>query len=249
MVVHLLVLGRVVPHQCTARQHQVGACRVQALVDEEVLLFPAQVGDDLLHAGVEVSCYCRCRLVDSMDGTLQRCLVVEGFSRIRNEDSRNTECVVDDEYRRGGVPCRVAACLEGGTYAAVGERRGVRFLLYQQLTAELLNHATLAVVLDEGVMLLGGALREGLEPVGVVGDAVLVSPLLHALGYGIGDGAVEWGTVVDDIDEFLVHVALQVLVHLCPCEHVLGKELRRAFGGFCYLKRLLLESLFYNLES
>ena len=41
VVIHLLVLGRVVPHQCPASEHQVGACIVERLVDKEILLLPS----------------------------------------------------------------------------------------------------------------------------------------------------------------------------------------------------------------
>ena len=43
----------------------------------------------------------------------------------------------------------------------------------------------------EGVMLLGSALRQRLEPVRVVGYAVLFGPLLHARGHGVGYRTVE----------------------------------------------------------
>ena len=41
VVVHLLVLGRIVAHQRTACEHQVGAGRIEVFVDEEIFLFPA----------------------------------------------------------------------------------------------------------------------------------------------------------------------------------------------------------------
>ena len=40
-------------------------------------------------------------------------------------------------------------------------------------------------MLDEGIVLLGSTFCQWLEPVGVVGNAILVSPLLDAFGYGV----------------------------------------------------------------
>ena len=102
---------------------------------------------------------------------------------------------------------------------------------------------------DEGVVLLGGTLGEGLEPVGVVGDAHLLGPLLHPFGDGVGDGAVETGTVVDDVDEVVIHVGGQVLVHLLAVEHVLAEVFGGSLGRGFHFHSLLLEGLLYDLES
>ena len=121
VVVHLLVLGRVVPHERPSRQHEVGTRRVEAFVHQEVLLFPAQVGLHLLHFPVEITADGRSRLADGMQRFQQRGLVVERFARVGDEDGGYAERVVDDEDGRCGVPGRVAAGLEGVANAAVGE--------------------------------------------------------------------------------------------------------------------------------
>ena len=79
VVVHLLVLCRVVSHERAARKHEVGAGCIQSFVNEEVLLFPSEVGCNLLHFGVEVVANVRCRNVYGVEGSQQRSLVVECF--------------------------------------------------------------------------------------------------------------------------------------------------------------------------
>lgn len=54
-------------------------------------------------------------------------------------------------------------------------------------------------MLNEGIVLLGSTFCQWLEPVSVVGYAILVSPLLDAFGYGVGDVTVETCSVVDDL--------------------------------------------------
>ena len=100
-----------------------------------------------------------------------------------------------------------------------------------------------------GVVLLGGAFGERLEPVRVVCHAVLFGPLLHAGGHGVGYGAVERRTVVYYVNQRLVHLRRQVLVHLGAVEHILSKILRRPFHRRNHFQRLLLESAFYYSES
>ena len=104
-------------------------------------------------------------------------------------------------------------------------------------------------MLDEGIVLLGCALGERLKPVCVVCDAILVSPLFHAFSHGISHGTVETCSVVDNVDEFFVHFAWQILVHLRTVEHVLTEELRRTFYGCDHFNCFLIESIGYNLKS
>ena len=249
VVVHLLVLGRVVAHERAAGEHQVGAGVVKPLVDEEVLLLPAQVAHHLLHGGVEVVAHLRGRHVHRVERAQQRRLVVERLAGVGYEDGGYAERVVHDEHGRGGIPGRVAPCLERVAYAAAGEARGVGLLLHEQLARELLYHASLAVVLYEGVVLLGRAFRKRLEPVRVVRGSVLLGPLLHAFGHGVGYRAVEAGPVVNHVYHGLVNRRGQVFVHLGAVEHVLAEILRRAFGRRVHLQWLLAKGALYYVES
>ena len=82
VVVHLLVLGRVVSHQCSSCQQQIGTGSIESFIHQEILLFPTQVGSHLLHAGVEVMTHIRCCYVHSMERTFQRCFIVERLTAI-----------------------------------------------------------------------------------------------------------------------------------------------------------------------
>ena len=69
VVVHLLVLGRVVSHQRSPSEHQVGTGKIEALVYQEVFLFPTQVAANFLHFGVEILCHGRCCGVNGLQRT------------------------------------------------------------------------------------------------------------------------------------------------------------------------------------
>ena len=49
MVIKLLVFGRIMAHQGTSCNHQVGSGGIEGFIDKEVLLLPAQIGKDLLY--------------------------------------------------------------------------------------------------------------------------------------------------------------------------------------------------------
>ena len=80
-------------------------------------------------------------------------------------------------------------------------------------------------MLDEGIMLLGSALRQRLEPVGVVCDAHLLGPLFHAGGHSVGYAAVQTGTVFHHVYHLVVDILRQVTVHLLLVEHILAEIL------------------------
>ena len=249
VVVHLLVLGTLVAHQRATRHQQVGTGRVKPLVHQEVLLFPTQVHLYLRHVVVEVLAHILGSLAYSMQRTEQGSLVVQSLARICNEDGGNTQRVVNDEYWRCRVPGRIAAGLEGVSYAAVGEAGGVRFLLHEQFSAELLNHAPFAVVLYKGIVLLGSTLGQRLEPVGIVRAAHLLSPLLHAGSHRVSYRTVQRRTVIHHVNHLVVDVLWQVLIHLLAVEHVFAKEFRRALPGHLHLDGPFLKRFFYYLKS
>ncbi len=82
VVFELLVLGAFMSHEGTACEHEVGACAVERLVHEEVLLLPSEIGDAVFHLGVEVACHGGGGLVDCVERLQQRSLVVEGFAGV-----------------------------------------------------------------------------------------------------------------------------------------------------------------------
>ena len=249
VVVHLLVLAALVPHQGAARQEEVGACGIEALVNEEIFLLPTEVGADALHIGAEIAGYGSGGAVDGSQGFLERCLVVKGLARVGDKYGGNHQRVADDENGRGGVPGGIAAGLEGGADAAVGETGSVGLLLHEFLAAEVFYHAALAIVLYEGVVLLGRTFGERLKPVGAVCGTHFHGPTLHALGHLVGHAECERCALFYGFAQFAIGVEGQVLEHLLLVEHVACEILGgTAFGGLNG-DWALFERLFNNFKS
>ena len=249
VVFHLLILGAVVPHEGASGEQEVGARGVEAFVDEEVLLFPTEVGVYAHRLVVEVGTNGFGGAVHCGDRLFERGFVVEGFAGVADEDGGNHQRVVDDEDGAGGIPRRVAAGFEGGADAAVGERGGVGLLLHKEFTGEVFDHAALAVVLHEGVVFLGRALGEGLEPVGIMRDAHLDGPLLHALCDGIGGVHIKRASGVEGFGVALIDFEGKILAHLLLVENVGGVIRRRTFGRCGHGDGAFFESLFHDFET
>ena len=98
-------------------------------------------------------------------------------------------------------------------------------------------------MLDEGIVLLGSTFCQWLEPVSIMCYAFLVSPLLDAFGYGVGDVTVETCSVVNDIYQFLIDICREILVHLLSVEYLLSEEFTWSLARSGYLNRLSLGSL------
>ena len=243
MVVHLLVLGAVVSHEGASGHDEVGACCIQSFVNEEIFLLPSQVGNDLPDIGVEISADVGCCAVNGLKGFLQRGLVVECLAGVRDEDCRDMQGVAYDEDGAGGVPCAVAACLEGGADAAIGKTGCVGFLLYKLLAGKLLDHTALTVMLHKAVVLLGSTFGKWLEPVCTVCDAQLHCPFLHSLGNGICGIHVQLGAVVHNIAHLVIDIGRKVLGHFPAVEHIFGKKLAGTILAIRYLNGLSSEGL------
>ena len=104
-------------------------------------------------------------------------------------------------------------------------------------------------MLDKGVVFFSSTFRQRLEPVGVMGNAILHGPLFHTSSYSIGHIALQTGSIINDINHFLINLLGQILVHLLAVEHFLTEVLIRPFGRCYYVERLLLECLANNLKS
>ena len=186
VVIHLLVFGTLMSHQCSSCEHQVWSSRIESFIHKEILLLPSQVTRHFLHLRIEVFAHLGSSLIYSMQCSQQWRLIIKCFSRIRDKYRGYAECIIDDKHRRRWVPCRVTSCFESVSYSTVRERTGIWFLLYEQFSTEVLYHSPFTVVLHEGIVFLCRALSEGLEPVGVMGHSHLHRPSFHSLCHCIG---------------------------------------------------------------
>jgi hypothetical protein len=220
VLLQLLALARRVAEQRAAADHEVHALFVVLLGDEEVLLLSAEGGGHALGGVVAEQRQHTAGLhVDGLHGAQKRRLLVERLAGVAAEGSGDAEHLVLDEGVGGGVPRGVAAGLEGGAQAAGREAGGIRLALNELLTRE--GHDGQAVVgrVDEAVVLLGGDTRQRLEPVGVVGGALLDGPLLHGVRHHVGHVLVQRRAFLDGAHQLLVGGLGKALAHGVLVEH------------------------------
>ena len=163
----------------------------------------------------------------------------------RHERGRDAEGDVvlapHQEGRAGRVPRGVAAGLERGADAAGREARRVGLALDQLGAGEVEDHAAVAVGRGQRIVLLGGEAGQRLEPVGVVGGAVLDRPVLHRGRHDVGHGRVERLAAVDGAEQAAVDLLRQALPHHGPREHVAAEDrvnpLRRRTVGVEHTSR------------
>ena len=187
VVLKLLVLrGRGPEHGAPGLQ-EVGTLHVEAAVDEEVLLLRAERHRDAPVRLAEMRHETAESFLERLHGAEERRLRVERLAAVRAERGGDAERgavrVALDERGARGVPRRVAARLKGGAKTARREAGGVRLAADQVLAAERLHGLRGATWLHEAVVLLGGAAREGLEPVGEVRGALRERPVLRAQSF------------------------------------------------------------------
>ncbi len=161
--------------------------------------------------------------VERRHGAKKRRLLVERLAGVGAEGRGDAQDLVLDERRARGVPCGIAARLEGGAQAAVGEARRIRLALDERLAGELGDRRAVVVGLEEAVVLLARDARERLEPVRVVRGPVEQRPFLHGVRHGVGHVQVERLALLDGRGELLVHIFRKPALHDVFGEH-LGSE-------------------------
>ena len=190
MVIHLLIFSALMPHQGSARQHQIWACRIESFIYQEILLFPSKIYLYLSNVIIEQTANICCRFIYCMKCPQQRSFVVQSFACIGNKDSRDAECIINNEHRTCWVPSRITTSLKGVANTTIRETGSIWLLLNKEFPREHLHHTTLAIVLYKSIMLFSRTFCQRLEPMGVMGCAHFHSPLLHALGYLICNATV-----------------------------------------------------------
>ena len=173
----------------------------------------------MLHLGVEVAGNGSGSLVHAVERAQQRRLIVQRLAGIRDKDCGDTQRLVQDESGRRDIPCGISAGLESVADTAVGEAGGIRLLLHKQFAGEFLYHATLAVVLDESIVLLGRSAGKRCKPMGVVAGAVVYCPAAHAVGDFVGELAAQGFLVLDSVDKLVVHLLWKIFEHLLAIEN------------------------------
>ena len=240
VLVELLALGGRRAEEGAAGEDEVRAGGVVVELDQEVLLLGAHGGNHLRDiVDAEAGKDALGLVADGLHGAQQRGLLVEGLAGVGDEGGGDAQDLVLDESVGGGVPSRVAAGRGGLAQATAGERGCVGLALDQLLAREGHDGGAVAHRVDEGVVLFRGAAGEGLEPVGVVGAAVLDRPLLHSMGDGVGDFLVEGRAVLDGLVEALVDGLGQALLHHLVVEDEAAVDLA---GIFCHSRLPLLEN-------
>ena len=157
-------------------------------------------------------------------GTQQRRFLIQRLAAVRAEDGGDIQRTILDKGVGGGVPCRVAAGLEGGAQAAGGEAGGIGLAFCQFLGTQLHPHALRAVGGDEAVVLLGGVAGHGLEPVGIVGGAVFDGPVLHDCGDLTGGGTIQRRTLCPAALPCAVDLGGETLLHLLLAKHHFAEQ-------------------------
>ena len=215
VVLHLLALRGLGAEEGPSGGDEVFPLVEEVAIDEEVLLFAADGGADMLRAGgvAEDVDDAHGLLVDGLDGAEQRGLLVEDLSAVGAEDGRDAQSVVLDERRRGRVPGGVASRLKGRADAAGRERRRVRFRTDELLAGEVHDDLPVAHRSDEAVVLLGGDTGHGLEPVGVVSGTFFHRPGLHGTGDLLRDLRVQRRVVRRSLFQRVVGLVGESLMH------------------------------------
>jgi hypothetical protein len=119
-------------------------------------------------------------------------------------------------------------------------------LLDEQLAAELLDHAAVAIVFYKSVVLLGG---KRLKPVGVMSDSFFQCPHTHAGCHMIGDFPVDRCAIVNGVGQGFVRFLGEIFLHRLPVEDILAIVLRYFVFGSNGFHGLSVGCLLHSIKA
>ncbi len=226
MVLQLLALGGPRPEQGAPGKEQVPPLAVHILVNQEILLFRTHGAQNALGFHAEQLQHPDGLLAEGLHGAEQRGFLVQNLSPVGAEGGGDAQDAVLDKGVGGGIPGGVAPGLKGSPQSAGGEAGSIRLPLDKLLAGEL--HDDLAIIGggNKAVVLFGGYTGHGLEPVGVMGDALFDGPVLHGVGHNVGHLQVQGSAVFDGALERLIGCLGKTLLHNSVVKNQTSKHFR-----------------------
>ena len=231
----MLTLAGIMPHQRATCHHQIGTSIIQRFIHQEKLLFRTQIRIYALYVFIKIVRHCRCRLTHCGNRTQQRSLVIQRLTCICHKDSRNTQSITYHKRRRRRIPCRVTTCLKGIANTAIGEGRGIWFLLIKYRAREFLHRCTLLIEVKECIMLLRRSTCQGLKPVRIMRSTLLHRPFLHTNSHTIGYITTECLLIIHQVKQLLHDIAGYILLHFIAREDILRKNHTRTLNTVYFL--------------
>ena len=205
--------------QGAAGENQILSLLVVLLADQEILLLGANGGGYMGIVFAEQLQNLAGLRGNGLHGAEQRGLLVQCLAGIGAESRGDAQNIILYKGVAGGIPCRVATGLTGGTQAAGGEGRGVRLALNQLLALKFHNGSAIAHRGNKAIVLLGGNAGERLEPVGIMGGALFDGPVLHNTGNHVGHVQIQRLALVNGGLQAFVGGAGKALLHYMLIEY------------------------------
>ena len=219
VLLQLLALGGRRAEEGAAGEDEVLTLLVVLLLDEEILLLQAHGHVHMGHVLAEQLQNAAGLVAHRLHAAQQGGLFVQGFARPAAKGGGDAQRAVLHKGVAGGVPGGVATGLGGGPQAAGGEAGSVRLAPHQLLAGKLHDGGAVLHGADEAVVLFAGDAGEGLEPVGVVGGALLDGPVPHEAGHHVGQFDVQGLALLQGGLQALVGGGGQPLLHHMLVEH------------------------------
>ena len=231
VIVQFLAFGRHGAEQGAARIDQVFSLHIFFPVHQEILLFRSYGRNHPLGPGVAEQAQNPQRLhVDGLHGTQQRRLLVQRLAGVGAEGRRDAQGhaqgVFPQKCRRRAVPGRIASGFKGRPKTAGRERRSVRLAFDQFLAGKFHNDPAFRVRHgNKRIVLFRRYAGQRLEPVGIMGGPPFNGPVLHGMGYNVGDGRIQFRAILHGLFQLLKHTLGKPFFHNGFIEYVFAENL------------------------
>ncbi|CAE6962534.1 unnamed protein product [Symbiodinium natans] len=232
--VSLLMAGRQLAEQRAAGVHQVRPGLEVLGTEHEELLLPSQVAEHALCIGSDSNVLQEAQAVEGhrIHRSQERRLLIDAFSEVRDEGTRNVQASIHHEWRGRAVPGGEGGCGVGHSQASIREGGAIRLTLEEALRWQAGLHRLGDVLgtelqVHEGVFLEGSkhaadgatSATQGEEPVGEVDGTALASPCEHGVGDNLHVVLRGWGPADQALVEALHDGCRELRCHDGVVEH------------------------------
>ena len=214
VVIHFLTLRSWCAKQSSSAELQIVSLIKQLFINQEILLFRTNGGDNAGHIFISEEFQDTQRLaVDGFHRTQKRGFGIKCLAAVGTECGRDAECIVFNKCRGGWIPGCITSCLKGGTKSAGWETGCIRFALYQLFAGEIHDNFAIANRVDETVVLLSSDAGHRLEPVCEMSCTIFNGPFLHCNCDCICNVEIQMAAIFNRFAECLINISRQFAFH------------------------------------
>ena len=214
MILKFLTFWSLCTKQSSSSQNQIFTFIINRFINQKIFLFRTNssfyAGNILISKQMKNT---QSLLIDSLHRTEQWSFLIQSFTSIRTESSRNAQSSIFYKCVRSWIPSSITTSFKSSTQTTTWKRRSIRFTLHKFLSTKFHNNFTFRSWRNKTIMFFSSNSCQRLEPVSKMSSTFFQSPVFHSICNDISYRRVKFFTTFNSPHQLFVSFFRQTSLH------------------------------------